>query len=81
MAAVVLAPGEVAIEEAGVDGGHFGGAVIFFFTDVARAEEAEDRAGGGGGHVAALLIEPKGVAAFGNAVTNEGEARGAEGDE
>ena len=36
VAAVVLAPGEVALEEAGVDGGHFGGAVIFFFADVAR---------------------------------------------
>ena len=81
MAAVVLAPGEVAFEEAGVDGGHFGGAVIFFFANVARAEEAEDWAGGGGGHVAALLVEPEGIAAIWNSVADEGEARGAESDE
>ena len=81
MAAVVLAPGEFAVEHAGVDGGHLGGAVIFFFSKVANAEEAEGWTSGDGGHVAALLVEPVGVATGGNAVADEGRARGTEGDQ
>ena len=37
VSAVVLAPGEFAVEQAGVHGRHFRGAIIFLFADVVRA--------------------------------------------
>src|SRR5688500_8384627 len=45
MAAIVLSPGELAIEQADVDGRHFGGAVILLDAEVTRAEKPEDRTG------------------------------------
>src|SRR5207244_3055330 len=56
MAAVVLAPGEFALEQSSVHGRHFGGAIVLFFTNVFRAKQPEHRPGGDGGHVASLLI-------------------------
>ena len=37
MSAVMLTPGEFAVEQAGIHGRHFRSAVIFFFADVAHA--------------------------------------------
>lgn len=71
MAGVVLAPGEVAFEETGVDRGHFGGAVVVLHAEIFRAQEAEDGAGGDGGHETALPVEPFGVALFRDAVDRE----------
>ena len=62
-------------------GRHLGGAIVIFLADVARAEQTEDRAGRDGGHVAALLVEPVGVALFRDAVADEGRPRRAERDE
>ena len=81
MSAVVLAPGEFTVEQAGVHGRHFRGAIIFFFANIPRAQETEDRSGGDPRHVAALLVEPIGVAVFGHAVTDERETRRAQRDQ
>ena len=81
MAAVVLPPGELSVEEALVDRRHLCGAVVAVNVEALRAEEHEDAAGVDGGHEAALVVEPVGVAFFGNAVADEGEARRAEGDQ
>ena len=42
MATVMLAPGEFAIEQAGVDWWHLRGAVALLLADILSAEEAED---------------------------------------
>ena len=81
MAAVMLAPGELAFQQACVEGGHLGDAVVVGVADVPGTEEPEDRAGGDGRHVAALLIELGGVPFFGDAVADERGARGAERDQ
>src|SRR6185295_2879380 len=73
MSAVVLPPGQFTVEQAGVDGWHLGGAIILFFADVARAQKAEGWPRGDSCHIAALLIEPVGVAPFRHAVADEGE--------
>src|SRR5206468_2073525 len=72
VSAVVLAPSEFAVEEAGVHGRHFRRAIIFFLADVARAEETEHGTGGDGRHIAALLVEPIRVTARRDAVADEG---------
>ena len=69
---IVLAPGEFAVEQAGVDGRHLCSSIIFLFANVSRTQKTEDRAGGDRGHVAALLVEPVGVAAFRDSVTDKG---------
>src|ERR1051325_34616 len=71
MPAVVLSPGQFAIEQPGVHRRHFGGAIIFLFSDVSHAEQPEDRAGGNSGHVAALLIQPIGITPFRHPVADE----------
>src|SRR5678815_5032789 len=81
VAAVVLAPCEVAIEQAGVHGRHFSGLIIFFNAEIARAEETEHRAGSDGRHVTAFLIEPLGITFFWNSVAEKCEAGRAEGDQ
>src|SRR6266498_2116626 len=73
--AIVLTPGKFALEQAGVDRRHFCRAIIFFYAKVSRTQESEDRAGGDCGHVAALLVEPVGVAAFRDAVADESGTR------
>ena len=78
---VVLAPRELAVEQAGLHGRHLRHAVVLGDARVPRPEQAEDRAGRHRGHVAALLIEPVGVALLGDAVADEGRARRAQGDE
>src|SRR5436189_3764276 len=79
VSAVVLTPGEFAVEQAGVDRRHPGGAIIFLLADIPCSQKTEDRAGGDGGHVAPLLVEPVGIATFGDAVAYEGGARRAQG--
>ena len=81
MSAVVLAPGELAVEQARVDGRHLRHPVVLGHAEVARPEQPEDRAGRHRGHVAALLVEPVGVALLRDAVADEGGARRAEGDQ
>ncbi len=80
VAAVVLTPCEGSVKETLVDGGHFGGAVVLLHSEVVGSEKAADFAGGDRGHEAALLIEPFGIAFFGDAVTDEDGTGGAEGD-
>ena len=63
VAAVVLTPGQLAVEQARVDGGHFFLLVIVGRAQVLRAEQSKHRLRGDGGHEAALLVEPVGVAA------------------
>ena len=81
VSAVVLAPGELAVEQARVDGRHLRHAVVLGHPEVSRPEQAEDRARRHRGHVAALLVEPVGVALLRDAVADEGRARRAQGDE
>ena len=52
--------------------------VVVRHAERLRAEQAEHRLRGDRGHVAALLIEPLGIAAFGNAVADERQPRRAE---
>jgi hypothetical protein len=72
-------------EEVRVHRGHEGVVVVGGDGGVAAepfaSEEGEDSAGVYGGHEAALVVEPCGVAFGGDAVADEGEAGGAEGDE
>jgi len=49
-------------------------------SQVLRAEQPEDRLRGDRGHVAALLIEPLGIAFLGQAITDKGQARRAQCD-
>src|SRR6185295_16731301 len=81
VAAVVLAPGQVAVEQANTDRWHFLLRVVVRDAQILRAEQAKHRLRRDGRHVAALLIEPPGVAAFGHAVADEGRARRAERDQ
>ena len=62
-------------------GGIFVGAVVVVHAEVLRAEQPEDRSGGDGGHVAALLVEPLGVALLRDAVADERRARRAQRDQ
>ncbi len=75
MSAVMLTPGQFAIEHADVDARHFRYMVIQFVTDIVNAQEAEDLACGNGCHVAALVIEPVRIAFFRHAVADESKAR------
>ena len=79
VAAVILTPGELAAEQAFIDRRHGGGAVVEIIgAEAGRAEQSPHGTGGDGCHPAAALIEPLGIAFCGNAVADEGEARGAE---
>ena len=81
VSSVVLAPGKFAIEEAHVDCGHLLGVVVVGDAEGFCAEQLEDGLGCDGSHVAALMIEPLGVTALWDAVADEGEPRGAEGEQ
>src|SRR4051812_47515592 len=81
VAAVVLAPCELSIEKALVHGRHLRGMVVAFDLETPGAEQSKYAAGSDGCHEAALLVEPFGVTFLGDAVADEREARGAEGDE
>lgn len=75
MAAVMLAPREAAIEQAGVDGRHLRGAIVARHTDVLDGQESKHGSGRDGGHKATLLVEPFGIPLFRYSVADEGEAR------
>src|ERR1019366_6371300 len=81
VSAVMPAPGELAVEQAHIDGRHFLGAIVVRGHQVFGAQEPEYRPGGDGGHVAALVVEPLGVALLRHAVANEGGARRAQRDQ
>jgi len=72
---VVLAPGQLAIEQTHVDRRHIRSAQTL------RAQQLEQRPGGNGSHEAALLIEPFCVALFRHAIADEGGARRAQRDQ
>ena len=78
VAAIILTPGELPTQEAIVDRGHLGGAVVAVDAEAFGAEQGEDGTCGNGGHVTASLIEPLGIALFRNAVADECEPRRAE---
>ena len=81
VAAIVLAPGELAVEQADVHGRHLLGRVVVGAAEVLRAEQTEHRLRRDRGHEAALMIEPLRVALLGNAVAHEREPRRAERDQ
>ena len=81
MAAVVLTPRQLSIQEPRVHGGHFGGAIVFLLADVPRPQQPEHRPRRDRRHVAALLVQPVGVAAFRHPVADEREPRRAQGDQ
>src|SRR5437667_12633844 len=68
VSAVVLPPGQLAVEHADVHGRHLLPLVIIRYAEIFRAEKPENRAGRDGGHVAALMIEPPRIAFFGHAI-------------
>src|ERR1700761_6524533 len=72
VASVMLAPGELSIEQAGVEGRHLFGVVVVGNAEVFCSEELEYGSGGNGSHIAALVVEPFGVSLFGDAVADEG---------
>ena len=79
--AVVLAPGQLAVEEARVVRRHLRHAIVLGHAQVAGAEQPEHRAGRHRGHEAALLIQPVRVALLRHAVADEGGTRRAQRDE
>src|SRR3954471_23016852 len=78
VAAVVLTPGELAVQQAAVDRRHLLLRVVVGDAQGLGAEKTEDRLRRDSGHVAALLIEPFRIAAFGDTVADERQPRGAE---
>jgi hypothetical protein len=77
VAAVVLSPGQFALEQARVDRRHQRRPVILLLPDVPHAKQPKDGARRDRRHVTALLIEPIRVATRGYAVADEGRSRGA----
>jgi len=75
MSAVVLAPRQLTLDEAYIDGGHLCRTVVFLDPQILRAQQPEHRLGGNRRHEAALVVQPPGVALFRHAVADEGEAR------
>src|SRR5437667_6329051 len=64
VATVMLAPGEFTIKQPSVHRRHRRDAIVFLLAQVPCAQEAKNWTSRNSGHVAALLIEPLGVAAF-----------------
>src|SRR5574337_515636 len=64
MSAVVLTPGELAVEQSGVDGRHLRGAIIVRYAEVLRTEQPEHRLGRHRRHEAAPVVQPFRVALF-----------------
>ena len=58
MSAVMLPPGELAIQQAHVYGGHFLSVIVVRSAQAFRAQQPEHGLRGDGGHEAALMIEP-----------------------
>ena len=81
MAAVMLSPRELAIEQTDIDGRHLRHAIVLLFAEILYAEQSEDRTRRNRGHVAALMIEPVCVALLEDAVADEHPARRDECDE
>src|SRR5215203_4574652 len=81
VAAVVLPPRQLAVEQPDVHRGHALLHVVVGDAEGLRTEQAERRLRRDGGHVAPLLVEPLRIALLGNAVADEGETRCAERDE
>src|SRR5262245_22477046 len=71
MAAVVLPPGKLTVEQAHVDVRHFLDSVIVRTAEVLRAEQSEHGLRGDGRHEATLMVEPPRVALFGYTVADE----------
>src|SRR5947209_3883101 len=74
MPSIMLTPGEFAIKQTGVDWRHFRSAVILLLPDVLRAEQSKNWPSRHRRHVAALLVQPIGVATFWHSVTDECKA-------
>src|SRR6478736_3098613 len=68
VSAVVLSPRKFAIKQPGVHRWFLGGAIVVGIANIVYAQKSEHRAGSHRRHIAALLIEPVGVALFRNAV-------------
>ena len=81
MAAVMLAPGELPVQQAGIDRRHFRRVIVVRHAQVLGAQEPEHRSGGHCRHETALLIEPFRVALLRHAVTDEGQPRCAQCDQ
>src|SRR5579863_8779604 len=67
VSAIVLAPGEVSIEQAMVYLRHLRSTIVAFYIKAFGAEQCEDAARIHGGHPAALMVEPVCIALLGNA--------------
>src|SRR5262245_24100408 len=59
VAAVVLAPGDFAVYDSGVDCGHGIGEIVAGCAEVFPAEQTVNGSGGDGSHEAAVLIHPR----------------------
>ena len=81
MAAVVLAPCQLAVEKAGEYRRHGLLAIVIGYTEVLGAEQLEHLARGNGSLPAAVLVQPKGISLLRDTIADEYEARGTESDE
>jgi hypothetical protein len=81
MTAIVLPPRELAIEKTDMDWRHFFRVVVAGDTKRRCTEQLKDRLRGYSGHVAALVIEPLGIALFRNAIAHKHQPRRAQGDQ
>ena len=64
MAAVMLAPGQFAVQQAGEHGRHGLLAVVVRQAEIPRAEQLEHLARGDGRLPAAVLVQPQGISNF-----------------
>ena len=68
MAAVVLAPGELTIRHTDIYAGHFFDPVIIGYTQILYAKQFKNSPCGNCSRIASLLVEPFGIALFGDTV-------------
>jgi hypothetical protein len=81
MSAIMLAPGELAIQQTHIDRWHLRGAIVVGNSKILRTQQPEYRPGCDRSHKAALLIQPFCIAFLGHAITDERRPRRAQCDQ
>ncbi len=75
MAAVVLTPRQRTIHQTVIDGWHGSFPEVFSDSQTFGPQQFEDFSSRNRGHETSTLVEPVGIAFFGNAVTDESQSR------
>ena len=81
MPAIVLPPGQLSFQHSGIERRHLLSLVVVGNAKILCPQKFIDRTCCDDGHVAALVIQPPGIALIWNAITDEREAGRAEGEQ